>query len=241
MSTPITLNGTDILTIVTSARFVKYTHGAKRGLNLEVSGKHGTVWTPDKLFGEADILLEVHLPQIADDDGLEALSKLAAIFSSQNLVTLGQTDPYKGSVQAHVEQLVEAIPTQDRLTYLYALRNPAGCWEDQTESTAASGTPPAITTGGDRPIDDMVLTYAGPGYFEYTDELGDTYRFTVDAGAGAGTYILDFGNRTIQKAGVDQDEFLTVTDDFAMKWSPNTAQTIDSDVGVSAAWRNKWA
>lgn len=241
MSTPISLAGTDILTIVRWARFLSYTHGSKRGANLAIPGKHGTVWTPDKLFSEADILLEVGLPFSTDDAAYEALSLLAEIFSSQALVTLAQTDPHKGDVQAHVEQLADPVPSQDRFTYVYALRNPAGFWEDQTESTAASGTPPSITTGGDRPVDDMVLTYSGPGYFEYTDELGDTYRFTVDAAAGAGTYILDFGNRTIKKAGVDQDEFITFTDDFAMKWRPDTAQTVASDVAVSAAWRNKWA
>jgi hypothetical protein len=241
VSTPITVAGTDILTIVRWARFLKYSHGAKRGSNLEISGKHGSVHTPDKLYREADILLEVGLPFGSNTAAYEALSTLAEIFSSVDLVTIGQTDPFKGALQAHVELVDEPVPTQNRFAYLFPLINPGVFWEDVTATSVASATPPVITTGGDRPIDDMVLTFAGPGYAEHTDALGQVNRVTIDAAAGAGTYIVDFGDRTVKKAGVDQDEHITFTDDFAMRWSPNAAQTFTTDVGVAADWRNKWA
>ena len=241
MSTPITVAGTDIYTIVRWARFLKYSHGPRRGSNLSLPGKHGTVWTPDKMYGEADILLEVGLPMTSESDALEALSELSEVFSSQALVTIVQTDAYKGDIQVHVEQMGEAVPTQDRFTYLFALTNPGAFWESVIASSASAGTPPTITTGGDKPIDDMVLTFGGPGYFEHTDSLGQVNRITIDAGAGAGTYIVNFGARTVTKSSVDQDEFVTFTDDFSMKWSPNASQTVASDVSVSASWREKWA
>jgi len=241
VSTPITLAGTDIYTIVRWARFLKYSHGSKRGANLEISGKHGSVHTPDKLYRESDILLEVGLPYDSADAAYEALSTLSEIFSSVDLVTIAQTDPFKGAIQAHVEMNVEPVPTQSRFAYLFTLTNPGVFWEDVTATSVGSGTPPSITTGGDKPIDDMVLTFAGPGYAEHTDALGQVNRVTIDAGAGAGTYIVDFGARTVKKAGVDQDEHISFTDDFAMRWSPNAAQTFTTDVGVAADWRNKWA
>lgn len=240
MSTPITLAGTDIYTIVRWARFLKYAHGSRRGTNLSISGKHGTVHTVDKLYNESDILLEVGLP-MDDDDAYEALSTLAEIFASVDLVTITQTDPFKGAIQARVELLAEPVPTQDRMTYLYVLTNPGVFWGSVTATTASSANPPTIVTGGDSPVDDMVLTFAGPGYFQHTDVLGQVNRITIDAAAGAGTYIVDFGARTVLKSSVPQDEFVTFTDDFAMRWSPGAAQTVTTNVAVAASWRNKWS
>ena len=233
--------GVALSTIVQSSRLVKWTAGQKRGTNFALPYMHGEVASLDKYFTGADVLLEVHLPGEADADGSEALSDLQAIFAAQGLVVVQYDDPHKGDIRARTELLVEPIPSQDRLTYLFALRNPAGFWEDVTASTASAASPPVVTTGGDRPIHDMVLTFSGPGYLQHTDSLGQVSRITIDAAAGAGTYVVDVGAGTVLKSSVAQDEFLTVTQAWWMKFSAGAAQSFTSSVSVAVSWRNKWS
>lgn len=239
----ITIGGVALDTIATGlkGRFLRYTSGMRRGSNVVVPYKHGELFVPDKYFAGSDVLLEVFLPALAADDASQALSELALLLSSQSLVTVAQNDPHRGNIQARTELVTDPTPTQDRFTYLYGLRVPSGFWESVTESTAASASPPVVTTGGDRPIDDMVLTFAGPGYLQHTDPLGQVARVTIDAGAGAGTYVVDVGAGTVKKAGVDQDQFLTVSQPYWMKWQPDSSQSFTSTVAVAASWRNKWA
>ena len=237
----ITIAGTALSTIVDLSRFVKFTAGTKRGDNVHLPYKHGDLFVPDKYFTAADVMLEVHLPSITHDAGAEALSDIQILLASQDLVIVGQTDPHRGVIQARVELLTEPVATAHEHVYLFVLGNPSGFWEDASASSAGSASPPVVTTGGDRPVDDMILTAAGPGFLEHTDSLGVLSRVTIDAVAGAGTYVVDVGAGTVQKASVDQDEFLTVTQPWWMKFSPGVAQSFTSDVAWSVDWRNKWA
>lgn len=239
----ITVDGTLLVpTLARSARFLKYTSGAKRGGNLSLPYRDGEYADANKFFTGADVLLEVSLPASTDTAADQALSELDLLFGGLfKLVTVQQTAPHKGQIRALVELITEAVPTQDRLTYLYPLRNPAGFWEDVSASSATSANPPSVTTGGNRPIDDMVLTAAGPGFLEHTDSQGRISRITIDAAAGAGTYVVDVGAGTVKKSGVDQDRFLTVTQPWWMRWEPDRVQSFTSNVAWSASWRNKWA
>lgn len=233
--------GTDLDTLVNWARFLKYAAGRKRGSNLVIPYRHGELYVPDKYFTSADVLLEVGLPGNAADDGREALTAIQRLFAAQDEVVVAQNDPELGDIRARVELLTEPVPSQNRLVYVFGLRNASGFWEDVTASTATSANPPSVTTGGDRPIDDMILTFAGPGFLEHTDELGQKSRITIDAGAGAGTYVVDCGLGTVVKGSTDQDEFLTCSQPWWMKWSPGAAQAFTSNVNVAASWRNKYA
>lgn len=237
----ISVGGVMLDTIVPKARFIKYTAGMKRGSNLEIPYQHGVHFVPDKYFTDSDVMLEVFLPSDSHDAGAEALSLIQIHFAAQDEVLIAQVDPYRGAIQARVGLETEPVPTQNDFVYLFGLSNASGFWEDVTASTATSANPPSVTTGGDRPIDDMILTAAGPGFLEHTDELGQVSRIDIEAGAGAGTYVVDCGLGTIKKAGVDQDEFLVVNQPWWMKWSPGVAQSFTSDVAWSASWRNKWA
>jgi hypothetical protein len=239
----ITLAGTLVDTVVRRSRFLQLTAGSKRDSNLLLPYKHGVLHTPDKLWDSADVLLEVFLPADAVEESSEAMSLFTFEFAAQDLVELKYTDPWttKGIIRARVELLTQPVPSQDRLSYLFVLSNPAAFWESDTLSTAASANPPSVTTIGDRPIDDMILTAAGPGFLEHTDALGQTSRVTIDAAAGAGTYVVDVGAGTVKKAAVDQDEFLTVDQPWWMKFAPGVAQSFTSDVAWSVDWRTKWA
>jgi hypothetical protein len=236
----ITVGGTLLSTIVDHSRFVKYTSGQRRGSNVLVPNQHGSYYVPDKYFAESDVLLEVFLPSDTNAAGAAALSTLADLFSNQGLVTVDQNDPSRGFIQANVELVTDPVATQNEFVYLFGLRNPSGFWEDVTASQAV-GNPPSVTTGGDRPISDMVLTFSGPGFLEHTDSLSQVSRVTIDAGAGAGTYVVDVGAKTVKKAAADQDAFLTLTQPWWMKFQPGVAQSFTSDVSVTVDWRDKWS
>lgn len=226
---------------IREALFTKYSTAQKKGGNLIIPYRHGELYVPDKYFAGADVLLQVYLPFELESDAIEALSELARLFSSQSEVTVTQDDPHRSSIRARVELLQDPVPTEDRFTYLFSLRNASGFWEDQTVTGVGSGSPPAVTTGGDRPIQDMILTFSGPGFLQHTDDLGQVARITIDAAAGAGTYIFNVGAGSCTKGGIDQSEFVAVTQPYIMKWQPNDTPSLSSNIGVAVAFRNKWA
>lgn len=227
---------------IRDAIFLKYTTAQKRDGNLVLPYRHGELYVPDKYFDRADVLLQVYLPFDAVDEGQQALSDLALLLSSQDEVAVTQTDPARGAIQARVENLQDPVPTEDRFTYLFSLRNASGFWEDQSASSAASASPPVVTTVGDRPIDDMILTFAGLGFLEHTDGLAQKSRIEVLTGAGSAPYTVDVGLGTIVDSGsAQQDKWLKVTQPWWMKWQPGEAQSFTSNVAVAASWRNKHA
>lgn len=226
---------------IREALFMKYSTAQKKGGNVIIPHRHGELHVPDKYFAGADVMMQVYLPFELETDAIEALSELARLFSSQTEVAVTQDDPYRGSIRAMVELLQDPIPTEDRFTYMFSLRNASGFWEDQTATNISAGNPPAVVTGGDRPIQDMILTFSGPGFIEHTDDLGQEARITIDAAAGAGTYIYDVGLGTCTKGGVHQDEFVTISQPWSMKWQPDDTPSLTSDVNVAASFRNKWA
>jgi hypothetical protein len=234
------IGGTALDTVFVNARFMKYTSGMRRGSNILIPNQHGSYYVPDKYFDESDVLLECILPLSSHSAAAEALSIVALLLSDQDLVTVSQVDPYRGQIRARVELVTDPVPTVDDFVYLFGLRNPSGFWED-TIASQAVGNPPSVTTGGDRPISDMTLTFSGPGFLEHTDSLSQVSRVTIDAGAGAGTYVVDVGAKTVKKAGADQDAFLTITQPWWMKFQPGVAQSFTSDVSVTVDWRDHWS
>ncbi len=236
----ITVAGTAITTYVNQARFLKYTSGQRRGKNIVIPYAHGEYFVEDKFYDSADVLLEVFLPSGTTAAGANALSDLAKEFTVQDLVQVRQQDPDRGAIQANVELVTDPIPTSDDFVYLYGLNLPSGFWEDQSESTAV-GNPPSVTTLGDRPVGDATLTFSNVGFLEHTDPIGQVSRVTIDAGAGAGTYIVDLGLKTVTKSAADQDAFLTITQPWWMILEADTAISFTSSVSVTVDWRNKWS
>jgi hypothetical protein len=212
----------------------------KRGSNLVIPNQHGTYFVPNKYFDESDVLIEVNLPLSTAAAAANALHDMALLLSAQDEVVVAQNDPERGNIRARVELMTDPVSTVEDHVYLFGLRNASGFWEDVSASQAV-GNPPSVTTTGDRPVSDMILTFAGTGYLEHTDPLGQVARITIDAAAGAGTYIVDCGARTVKKAGVDQDAFLTLTQPWWMKFQPGAAQSFTSTVSVTVDWRNKWS
>lgn len=207
----------------------------KRGGNPTVPYRHGEFSDGDKWYQPADLLLEVG---IKSTSAYTHLSELQKLFNGTNgLVTLQRVTPYSGTVQAEVEMLGSPSPTQNRFVYVFPLTIPSGFWKDAAVTTQ-SGTAPAITTSGDRPIDDMVITFSAPGSATHTDENGTT---SVIAWEGTGTAIVDCGARTVTKAGASQDANLTITQPWWWRFTPGAAQSITSTVSITVDYRNKWA
>lgn len=240
----VSIGGVDIKNTIGAqeAIFMNYTTANKRGNNLIIPYRHGELHVPDKYFAGADLLLQVYLPFDTTDAAKQALSDLALILSSQDEVLVAQNDPAHGDIQARIELLQDPVPTEDRFTYLFSLRNASGFWEDVSATPITSANPPVVTTGGDRPIQDMILVFAGVGFLQHTDSLGQVSRVEVEAGATGGPFTLDVGARTIENASnVPMDEFFLHTQPWVMKWQPGVAQSFTANVAVGGSYRNKYA
>ncbi len=237
----ITIAGTTAASLFVNARFMKYTSSERRGENLIIPSSHGTLYVPDKYFAESDVLLEVVLPVTSTATAAKALSDVALLLSDQDLIVVSQVDPHRGNIRARVEGATDPVPTQNEFVYLFGLRNPSGFWEDVSASTAV-GNPPSVTTAGDRPVGDATITFSAPGFLEHTDSLSQVSRITIEAGAGAGIYIVECGSpRTVKKSGVDQDRWITITQEWWMKFQPGVAQSLTSDVSITVDWRDKYS
>lgn len=234
----------DTITTGLTGRFTKFTSAQRRGTDLVIPFKHGVLFVPDKYFTDADVLLEVFLPDDTHARGQEALSELALRFASQSEVAVQQDDPHRGTIEALTQLITDPVPTQNRFVYLYGLNVPSGFWRSTTEDSTA-GNPPAFTTGGDRPIDDAILEFSGVGFLEHTDPIGQVARVEILSGAG-GTppYVVDCGAGTVQDSAgtpADKDEFLSASQPWWMKFQPGETPSFTSDVSVTVRRRNKWA
>lgn len=236
----LTVGGTTIGTWARNARILKYMSGARRGANYTVPQRDGELSDPVKWFTATDIMLEVAFKRTpsVEENMAGLLRKLAP---SHSLVTIAGNSPFHGDVQCHVELLGEPSPhAQDPTVYIFQLRNPKGVWEAVT-ATTASGDPPSVTVSGDRPVDDMVFTFSSTGNVTHTDSLGVVSTLTLTTGAAANT-VVDVGNRTVQTStGGAQDNRLTVTQPYWMRWEANSTQTINSTGLSKVVFRNKWA
>lgn len=208
----------------------------KRGSNLDVPAHNGEWSNFDKPYNGADLLLEVGLKKTST---YQHLSEIQAMLGKSNgFVTLQRTDSYRGTIEAEVELLSPPNPTQDRFTYLFQLRNHSGFWKDSSVTTA-SGTAPSITTTGDRPIDDMVVTFAGPGTAIHVDAGWGTSTLEWQ---GAGTAIFDMSlPRSVVKGGVNAEGSAVVSSDWWLRFAPGTAQDLTATVSLTVDYTNKWA
>jgi hypothetical protein len=210
--------------------------GSKRGFNATIPYRDGEYSDGLKFYTGADVLLEVGIKKTDAFTHLSELQKMLG--KSSGLVTLQRTDRTNaGTIVAEVELLAPPVPTQDRFTYLFPLRNPKGVWKDASW-TSASGTAPSVSTSGDRPIHDAVVTFSAPGTVTHVDSAWGTSTIEY---SGTGTAIVDIGARTITKAGAAQDAFLAVSQPWWLRLREDSAQTITATASVTIDWKNSWA
>lgn len=228
-------NGTDLNTYTTFQRLLTEGASGYRGGNLTIPNRHGEHSDFHKMLDPADFMLEVG---IAGTEGWTNLSVVQRLLSTPQ-VTLERTTTL-GTVEAVVELLGPPQPTQNRFVYVFPMRCPSGSWYTKTVSSA-SGNPPTVTTLGDRPIGDMVVTFSGVGTATHTDAYGRISILEIEAGAGPGTYVVDCGARTVTKGGVNQDRYFKPSQPWWWVFSPGATQTIASTVSITVDWHDRWA
>jgi hypothetical protein len=206
----------------------------RAGDNWVIPYRYGEYSNPDKFYTGSDLLVEMG---IIHDSAHTHLAALNGIFGkTTSHVTLKRTDHPAGTVQADVELTAAPRQSQDRFTYVFQLRRVDGVWEDASVTTA-SGTAPSITTQGDQPIGDPVITFSAPG----TATLVTGWGTCVMGWAGTGTAIVDCGARTIVKGGAAQDANFTVSQPWWFRFAAKTTVNLTSTVSVTVDYRNKHA
>lgn len=156
---------------------------AKRGKNVTVPGRHGTIRTPRKRFNEADITLTLIVlgsqPDGSVPSGSAALElyaradALMSLFPAADTVTLTRTMP-DGSVRQCLAEVVDKVdwtrlmggrPLLGQVSI--ALTIPGVFWTDLTPVTSTitgvTGTVGTLTAfqGATAPMEDLTITF-GP-------------------------------------------------------------------------------
>lgn len=217
-------------------RIVNEGGASRRGANFDVTGRHGEFSDYDKPYNGTDILLEVGLKKTSTYQHLSELQKMLG--ATTDFVRLVRVNDYYGTVRADIEMLQPPQPTQNRFVYLFQLRNPDGFWEDSAVTTSAAATSHTFTTSGNRPINDMRITFAGPGTATNTTSGWPNQIMTW---SGAGTCIVEVGDRTVRAGGSAVEYDFEVNDKWWMRFIPDTAVSLSSTVNITVDYRNKWA
>ena len=242
--TAITVEGVTLTDNARNIKVMNYGTVKKRGTNLTIPHRDGEWSSNPKWLAGGNLILEVMLKTVPSPE--ENLSDIIAAFNQADTTsTITGTHEFAGAVRCEVEMLNSpAQSPSNPNVYRFVLRNPKGSWESvtATSSTGNSGTPAAITTSGDTPIDDFTILYpAGAGYVEHTRSDSVVARATLEAGASTGTTV-DMGNRTVLTAtGGAQDAYLAVTQPYWMRFDAGSTQAITASVNHTITWRSKWA
>jgi hypothetical protein len=241
--TSITIEGVAATANARNVNVVGYGEVSKRGSNVTIPHRDGE-WTHNpKYVDGSNLMLEVVLKTVPSPE--ENLSDLIAAFNKAfTTSTISATHDYAGSVRTEVELLRAPIQSPSNPNvYRFILRNPKGSWEQvtATTSTGNSGTPAAITTSGDTPIDDFTVLFATTGTVTHTNSAGTVASLTLTAGA-ASNVTVDLGNRTVKTStGGNQDAYLTVTQPYWMRFEAGSTQNLTATMNHTFTWRNKWA
>lgn len=115
------------------------------------------------------------------------------------------------------------------------LFSPFPYWkEGGTQSTDTISGNDTLVNGGNAPVYDAVLTFAGDGTFEHTG-LG----WEIEIAGSSGAVTVNLGTRTATQGGVAAENLVRHTDkDWGWFLAGNNAVTADVSVGVT--WRASW-
>lgn len=196
---------------------------AKRGKNVSVPGRHGTIRTPRKRFGEADVTLKL-LVLGSQPDGtvpsnstaLELYNRadaLMALFPAADSVLLTRTLP-NGSVRQCLAEVVgkvdwtRAMGSRPLLAeVVVSLIIPGVFWTDATPVTSTitgvTGVSATLTAfqGATAPMENLTITFGPCNNPQITQgNTVMTYNGVISAGrqlvVSTGTWTLSTGSGT---------------------------------------------
>ena len=210
---------------------------SRRGSNIEVPTRHGSVTVPDKFYKERTLTLNIMVfaqdssgdvthtngPRAHIRENLDIL--LGALYSN-SLIPIQRVEPdYPGAGTVTWEALgevLDVIPVLSgaSLTRLMAVRFklPNPFWRILPEVTG--GGTPSVSNGGNAPVDDMVVTLTGGTNPKLTNTT--TGEFLEITDGMANPVIIDVGARTVVQNGLDVDALLTTAPGRWMEFVPGT-------------------
>lgn len=239
---------TPLLNFCTMVRVLSEGGSGKRGGNVGVQYLHGEHAVAHKFLTPRIIPLEVALRYtsaagtITHADGapghvFENLSEVKRLLRGhRSQATLQRTAPDMGTVQIDVE-CMEPTPTQNRFVYLFPLVAARPFWRSTTvQSTAAS----PIAVGGDAPVDDAELVFAGGAgspTFTHTAS-GATIGYVGTVPGGGVRVYTETGQAVRVSGGADESAFITFNKPYVLELDPGVSNAFTGSGTIS--WQDKW-
>lgn len=191
----------------------------RRGKDVDVPGRHGTVRTPNKKYTSGTVVLPMWV--VGSDDGwfpigadskdllYANIDKLTRIFSSDT-VELIHTLP-NGSSRKIIGQVVDAIDFTSqagatRATFAVSLSTSGAFWEDLDVITASkTGTGSwevAEFHGATAPMDDLTVKFTGPSTNPRITNSSGVYVQYSAVLTGSQTIIIDCATWTLMGTAI---------------------------------------
>jgi hypothetical protein len=208
-----TVNGVDISNLAYNVGDLtgRWTSPPKRGKDLDVPGRHGTVRTPRKKYSSGTVILPFWINGCNTDGTLPSDKKLrtmlqknadrlSMLFSVDDVVLVQTLED--GSHRQVNGQVVDAIDMTvmagaSRAEFAVTLRVSGAFWKDTadvTESKTGTGVwNVSAFTGATAPMDDLIVKFTGPCtnpkllsssgvYVQYNAALTGSQSVAIDCG-----------------------------------------------------------
>jgi hypothetical protein len=240
---------------------------ARRGGNVEVPGRHGTLRVANKRYGVLEVVLSMWVLG-ADEDGMISdyqssretmyanLDKLTRLFGSETLEVV-HTLPDEsqrqvvGEVMDRIDFTSEAGAT--RATFGVAIESWDAFWSDIDEVTASitdiGNWSVDSFVGATAPMDDLEITFTGPCNNPRLDSGSSWIQYNEVLTAGQ-SITLNSATWTLTGAGGLVPDYTAVEHGGGIRWfelapgdpTPEAviSQTTGGDVEVSLHGRRKY-
>lgn len=237
-----------LLNYCTSVRLVSEGGSGKRGGDVNVQYLHGDHPVPHKFLAPKLIPLEVVLRYtssagtITHADGAEGhvfqnLAEVKRLLRGQRgQATLQRTAPDMGTVLVDVE-CGEPSPSQNRFTYLFPLVAARPFWRSTTLTTTTTSP---IVVGGNAPVDDAEIVFAGGGaspIFTHTAS-GATIQYVGTVPAGGVRVYTETGQAARVSGGADESANVAFNKPFILELDPGVSNAYTGTVTIEH--RTKW-
>lgn len=232
-----------------------------RGNNPESPGRHGSLYVPNKRFGEGELTVPMWALGCNDDGSVAANQRLTVrnnieevlrlFYRRDRLVTLVQTLPDGSSRQCSAECVgamdFNAQAGGTRAEFTVELRVPAAFWRDVTQFTWSSAA--ALTTGSGlvisyldnatAPLDDAIVVVHGPATNPQIAAVGSGtyvwYEGTIASGTDWRVDCAEWTSRVgsgIGFAGAGTDAIATTWHGGGARFLEFQPQAVGASVGT---------